>query len=76
MRSRSNHAARAATAAGSVRFQPVSAGGDGSERDAAAAGGGGGGGGGGGCGGGVAASKSGVVGCLYGAAASSLRMLV
>ena len=75
MRSRSNHAARAATAAGSVRFQPVSAGGDGSERDAAAAGGGGGGGG-GGCGGGVAASKSGVVGCLYGAAASSLRMLV
>ena len=75
MRSRSNHAARAATATGSVRFQPVSAGGDGSERDAAAAGGGGGGGG-GGCGGGVAASKSGVVGCLYGAAASSLRMLV
>ena len=75
MRSRSNHAARVATAAGSVRFQPVSAGGDGSERDAAAAGGGGGGGG-GGCGGGVAASKSGVVGCLYGAAASSLRMLV
>ena len=75
MRSRSNHAARAATAAGSVRFQPVSTGGDGSERDAAAAGGGGGGGG-GGCGGGVAASKSGVVGCVYGAAASSLRMLV
>jgi len=75
VRSRSNHAARAATATGSVRFQPVSAGGDGSERDAAAAGGGGGGGG-GGCGGGVAASKSGVVGCLYGAAASSLRMLV